>query len=176
MTTAQCTVRERRDTDLPDLAAALVRVHARDGYPVEGVADPVAWLKHPHALQSWTAVVKGSPIGQVTLTEADPHDDAARAWLEKTDGSPGELAILVRLFVEPAHRSSGAGRLLMTAALDHAYHVGRAVALDVMSKDAAAIRLYERLGAHRIGEIVHHHSDGLTEPAIVFAFSSTGIA
>ena len=83
MAATDCTIRERRDDDLPALAAALVRVHAQDGYPVEGVADPVGWLDHAQALQSWTAVVNDVPIGQVTLTEADPNDehasDAARA-------------------------------------------------------------------------------------------------
>lgn len=37
-----------------------------------------------------------------------------------------------------------------------------------MEKDRAAIRLYERLGAKRIGSITHHHSDGLREPAAVY--------
>jgi hypothetical protein len=72
-------IRPRRNEDLPDLAAALVRVHALDGYPVEGVADPEAWLRHNHELQSWTAVEDGKPIGQVTLTHAVPDGDAARA-------------------------------------------------------------------------------------------------
>lgn len=55
------TIRSRRDEDLPDLAAALVRVHALDGYPVEGVADPEAWLRHPNELQSWIAAEDESP-------------------------------------------------------------------------------------------------------------------
>lgn len=33
------TIRPRREEDLPDLAAVLVRVHALDRYPVEGMAD-----------------------------------------------------------------------------------------------------------------------------------------
>lgn len=172
MAATDCTIRERRDDDLPALAAALVRVHAQDGYPVEGVADPVGWLDHAQALQSWTAVVNDVPIGQVTLTEADPNDDAARAWTEQTDGSVADLAIVVRLFVDPDFRSVSAGRLLMVAALDHARLIRRSVALDVMAKDRAAIRLYERLGGRRIGEVAHHHGDGLTEPAIVLDFPS----
>lgn len=170
MTATDCTVRERRDDDLPALAAALVRVHAQDGYPVEGVADPVGWLEHPHALRSWTAVVDGAPVGQVTLTEADPGDDAARTWAERTGGSVVDLAIVVRLFVDPKHRAAGAGRLLMVAVLDCARDIGRSVALDVMAKDRAAIKLYERLGARRLGSVIHRHSEGLTEPATVFDF------
>lgn len=173
MPTVDCHVRERREADLPALAAVLVRVHDQDGYPVEGVADPVGWLAHPHALQSWTAVVADVPIGQVTLVAADSADDAAQAWTEDTSGSVADLAIVVRLFVDPDHRSVGAGRLLMAAALDHADQVGRSVALDVMAKDHAAIRLYEQLGARRLGAVAHSHGDNLTEPAIVFAFPSS---
>ena len=172
MVNAECIVRERRTSDLPALATVLVRVHDQDGYPVEGVADPVGWLEHPHALQSWTAVVAGIPIGQVTLVIADPDDDAAQTWTDETGGSVADLAIVVRLFVDPDHRSDGAGRLLMVAALDHASQTRRSVALDVMAKDQAAIRLYEQLGARRIGAVTHHHGDGLTEPAVVFAFPS----
>ncbi|SFM58438.1 hypothetical protein SAMN05216207_1001195 [Pseudonocardia ammonioxydans] len=62
----------------------------------------------------------------------------------------------------------------MTTALEHAHQSGCTVALDVMSKDKAAIRLYERLGADCIGKVVHHHNDGLTEPAVVFGFPRSG--
>ena len=41
----KATVRPREPRDLAQLAEALVRVHAADGYPVEGVADPRAWLE-----------------------------------------------------------------------------------------------------------------------------------
>lgn len=162
------TTRPRRDEDIPALAAALVRVHTQDGYPVEGVDDPAAWLLHPRELHSWTAEVAGTPIGQVTLTQAAPDDDAARVWQEQTGESVTELAIPVRLFVDPEHRRSGAGRLLMRTAVDSARVRGLAVAFDVMLKDEAAIRLYERLGAQRLADLTHHYGDGLKEPAAVY--------
>jgi GNAT superfamily N-acetyltransferase len=162
------TIRPRRDEDLPDLAAVLVRVHAQDGYPVEGVADPEGWLRHPNELQSWTAVEDGQPIGQITLTRAVPDDDAARVWQEHTGGDIDGLAIPVRLFVDPDHRGSGAGRLLMEAAVQFAQTQGLAIAFDVMLKDRSAIRLYERLGAERVTDLTHHYGDGLTEPAAVY--------
>ena len=162
------TIRPRREEDLPSLASTLVRVHAVDGYPVEGVADPEAWLRHPHEIQSWTATDDDGPIGQVSLTRARPEDDAALAWHEHTGGDIDRLAILARLFVDPDHRGSGAGRLLMETARDHARSHGLAVALDVMFKDRAAIRLYERLGAERIGDIDHRYGDGLTEAGAVY--------
>jgi GNAT superfamily N-acetyltransferase len=162
------TIRPRREGDLSDLAAVLVRVHALDGYPVEGVADPEGWLRHPNELQSWTAVRDDTPIGQVTLARGEPNDDAASAWHEHTGGDVDRLAIPARLFVDPDHRGSGAGRLLMEAALDFARALGFAVALDVMLKDRAAIKLYERLGAKRISDVTHQYGDGLTEVGAVY--------
>ena len=161
-------IRPRRDDDLPALAGALVRVHALDGSPVEGVADPEAWLRHPNELRSWTAVNDDEPIGQITLTRATVNDDAARAWHEHTGGDADRLAIPVRLFIDPSDRGSGAGRLLMEAATTYAKARGLAIAFDVMLKDRAAIRLYERLGAQRIATLTHHYGDGLTEPAAVY--------
>ncbi|WP_454860420.1 N-acetyltransferase family protein [Promicromonospora soli] len=162
------TIRPRREEDIPDLANVLVRVHALDGYPVEGVADPEAWLRHPNELQSWTATEDEKPIGQVTLTRATPEDDAARTWHELTGGDVARLAIPVRLFVDPEHRGGGAGRLLMESAAGYAQARGLAIAFDVMLKDRAAIRLYERLGAQRVADLVHQYGEGLAEPAAVY--------
>ena len=56
----------------------------------------------------------------------------------------------------------------MEAAVDFARTRGLAIAFDVMLKDRAAIRLYERLGAVHIATLTHHYGDGLTEPAAVY--------
>lgn len=166
-------IRERRDDDLPALARALVRVHARDRYPVEGVADPEGWLRHLNAIESWTAVDADgtTPIGQVTLTHATEHDDAARVWHEHTRRSVDELAIPVRLFVDPDNRRRGIGRRLMETAAAFAKDHGYAVAFDVVQKDRDAIRLYERLGARRLADIEHRFGDdgGISVPAAVYA-------
>ena len=45
---------------------------------------------------------------------------------------------------------------------------GLAIALDVVLKDRAAIRLYERLGAERISDINHRYGDGLTAAGAVY--------
>jgi len=171
MTTNLPVIRRRRDSDITALTSILVRVYALDGYPVEGVSDPAAWLRHPRELQSWTAEVNDEPIGQVTLTSASADDDAAKLWCQNTGRDVANLAIPVRLFIAPEHRRIGAARLLMKAAIDHASAIGSSVAFDVMAKDREAIRLYEQLGARRLGEIPHHYGDGLAEPALVYAFT-----
>lgn len=166
-------VRRRRPADLPALGQVLIRVHAVDGYPVEGVADPVSWLTPATEIASWSAELDGTLIGQITLAQATDDDDAARIWAQATSGDIADLAIPVRLFVDPDHRTHGAGRDLMLAAGQYALRNGRPVAFDVMLKDTRAIHLYESLGCTRLGTITHHHSGGLTEPAAVYAAPSS---
>lgn len=162
-------MRRREETDLDGLGRVLVRVHAADGYPVEGVVNPSAWLTHATELASWAAEYDGSLVGQITLAQATQDDDAARMWCGATGGSIDELTIPVRLFVDPDYRALGAGRNLMLAAGAYAVTLGRPIAFDVMLKDRRAIALYESLGCRRLGTITHRHSGGLTEPAAVYA-------
>lgn len=161
-------VRRRNEDDLGELAQILVRVHAVDGYPVEGVVNPAAWLTPGTELASWTAEYDGKIIGQITLAQATEDDDAARVWQDATGGSIDELTIPVRLFVDPDFRELGAGRDLMLAAGAYAATHVRPIAFDVMLKDERAIKLYENLGCRRLGTITHQHSGGCAEPAAVY--------
>lgn len=161
-------IRPREPGDIVELAQVLVRVHAQDGYPVEGVADPAAWLTPPRELAAWTAVGDGEPIGHMSLTQADETDDAALIWQQATDGDIDTLAIPVRLFVDPRERQRGAGKLLMLTAHNFASRHGLTMAFDVMLKDRDAVRLYEAFGCRRLGVITHRHGDGQTEPAAVY--------
>ncbi|WP_343244709.1 GNAT family N-acetyltransferase [Streptomyces sp. SID11385] len=136
------TVRPRIAEDLPGAAAALVRVHASDGYPVEGVADPVGWLRPEGLVGAWVAVVDGAVVGHVAVVEA---------------GGP---LVLVRLFVVREARRDGAGKALVRAAEAFARERGRGLELEVLGKDRAAMRLYERLGWRRGGDLVHEFGDG----------------
>jgi ribosomal protein S18 acetylase RimI-like enzyme len=56
----------------------------------------------------------------------------------------------------------------MESAVRFARARGPAIAFDVMLKDRAAIRLYERLGARRVADLTHRYGDGLTEAATVY--------
>jgi ribosomal protein S18 acetylase RimI-like enzyme len=53
----------------------------------------------------------------------------------------------------------------MKAAMSFGQTHDRRLVLDVMAKDAAAIRLYERLGWLGIGETMHHYGAGQTAHA-----------
>lgn len=168
-------IRPRRPEDVPDLGAVLVRVHAQDGYPVEGVDDPEGWITPPREVAAWTALYVGRPIGHVSLTRAAPEDDAASLWARETGGDLSRLVIPVRLFVDPPHRQRGAGQSLMRAAYGYATAHDVAITFDVMLKDRAAIRLYEALGCQRLGTIEHRHTDGQSEPAAVYAVPAGGL-
>lgn len=162
------TVRPRHPDDLQELGQVLVRVHELDGYPVEGVADPESWLTPARELASWTALLDHQVIGQISLVEADQQDDAAQLWVSTTDGQYDDVAVPVRLFVDPPYRTDGAGKQLMLAAYKHAEQHGKRLVFDVMLKDEKAIRLYESLGCERLGTITHHYGEGLQEPAAVY--------
>ncbi|MFD7307285.1 GNAT family N-acetyltransferase [Promicromonospora sp. NPDC059942] len=139
--------------------------------PIEGVSDPEGWLRHDRELQSWAAVENGKPVGQITLTRAEPGDDAARVWHKHTGGEIRRLAIPARLFVHPDHRGNWAGRLLMETATKFAQTRELSIAFDVMLKDHAAIRLDERLGAERVDKLSHQYGTGKSEPAVVYTLS-----
>ncbi|MGL5829446.1 MAG: GNAT family N-acetyltransferase [Angustibacter sp.] len=158
------TIRPRTDDDLPALAAALVEVHAIDGYPVEGVDNPLAWLDLPNAIGTWTADLDGRPVGHVALTEPGPGDEAPRLFAEQHGSEP--TAVLGRLFVSPTARGQGLAEQLVRTAMDAAATAGRRAVLDVMRKDRAAIRLYQRLGWSALGIFDHHHSAEHAEQAI----------
>ena len=100
-------IRPRRPDDLDALADVLVRVHALNGYPVEGVEHPRAWLTPPRQLAAWTALVSDTPVGRIALVKANRDDDAAAMWLRsQAGGGARSVAILVRLFVDPEYRGS----------------------------------------------------------------------
>lgn len=161
------TIRVRADNDLPACAHALVQVHASDGYPVEGVADPVAWLTPPGLLSSWVAEVDGAVVGHVSVSEPR-GEDAVTKWIEQASVTEAEVAVLGRLFVLSQARGHSLGEGLTRAAMAHGYEVGRRLVLDVMKKDRAATRLYERLGWRRIGTTTHTFNGAAGVPAYCY--------
>ena len=156
--------RPRLGEDLARLAEVLSEVHGTDGYPVEGVDDPMGWLESRLMLAAWVVVVDGEPAGHVMVTSPGPGDDAARLWAERHAQPTSDVVVVCRLFVAPAVRGLGAGAALVGAATEYAQASSRAAVLDVMDKDRAAVALYERLGWRPRGGFEHRHAGGV-EPA-----------
>ena len=166
--TGTAIVRERADADLPGAAAALVEVYTTDGYPVEGVDDPQAWLTGSTLLRAWVGELDGRIVGHVAISWPQPDDAAAIMWTSTPEGANDTVAVLGRLFVLNVARGHSLGLKLMQAATDYAHSHGLRLVLDVMTKDAAAIRLYERLGWYRIGTTEHDNGRGRLVPAICY--------
>ncbi|MFE6485841.1 GNAT family N-acetyltransferase [Streptomyces sp. NPDC057757] len=160
-------IRPRRENDVPCAATALVEVHAADGYPVEGVHDPESWLTPADAISAWVAEFEGRVIGHVSISWAN-GEDAVSLWLKQGKGSRERTAVLARLFVVPAARGKAVGERLVQAATEHAERIGVRLVLDVMAKDAAAIRLYERLGWRKLGVTTHTYGDGQQIEAVCY--------
>ncbi|MFF8604673.1 GNAT family N-acetyltransferase [Streptomyces sp. NPDC015346] len=164
-------VRPFEEADLSGAASALVEVHATDGYPVEGVADPEGWVRSANVLASWVADMSGKIVGHVSLMRPQ-GEDAVSLWVEQSGDDEEHVAVLARLFVLQEARKHAVGEKLMRAAMEYAQDRGIRLVLDVMTKDTAAIRLYERLGWFKIGEASHSYGEGQQIEAICFAAPS----
>lgn len=162
-------VRPITDDDIAGAAAALLDVHASDGYPVEGVADPEGWIRPPGVLKAWVAERGGKVVGHVAVMRPQ-GEGAVDLWREKSGEGAEQIGVLARLFVLREARRHAAGERLMQAAMDYARQNSMRLVLDVMTKDAAAIRLYERLGWQHIGEVAHTFGGGQQIPAACYVW------
>ncbi|MEH0419562.1 GNAT family N-acetyltransferase [Streptomyces sp. B21-083] len=154
-------------TDLPGAATALMEVHATDGYPVEGVAHPEAWLRSDGVLASWVAEAEQRIVGHIAVMRPDDVD-AVSLWAGQSGADEQHIAVLARLFVVRGARKQALGERLVRTAMDYGQRHNRRLVLDVMVKDTAAIRLYERLGWRRTGRAAHHFGAGQHIEAICF--------
>jgi GNAT superfamily N-acetyltransferase len=140
-------IRPRRPGDLDACVAVLRRVHDRSGYPDRWPADPARWLTPEGLIAAWVAEHEGAVVGQVGLAQGDRHSGLLQAV-----GRPvGELAEVIRLFVDPAVRGSGLGRELLAVASSHAVAAGLRPVLEVVDDAGPAIALYERSGWQLVG-------------------------
>ena len=160
-------IRPYEDTDLPGASAALTDVHATDGYPVEGVADPEAWLRSDDILASWVAEADGRIVGHVAVMRPR-GEDAVTLRAGQSEDDEQHIAVLARLFVVRDARQHALGERLVRTAMDYGQRSDRRLVLDVMVKDTAAIRLYERLGWLRTGRATHRFGTGQSIEAIYY--------
>lgn len=151
-------IRPRQRADLPALSAALHEVHDADAYPTLWITDPVAFLAPPDE-GAWVALHGGEPAGQVLLRRpSEPLPE----WLRVVGLPAADLAVISRLFLRPSARGQGLAEALFRAAWAEARARGWRAALDVHIKNAAAVRLYERLGWERVATVRadFHDPDG----------------
>lgn len=130
-------------TDARELVGEYFRLP--DAWPDGSAPEPMpqafldAVARHPGDAvpprgEALVALVGDDPAGQLLLV---PH-------------AAGEVR-LERMYVRPAHRRQGVGRMLLSAALDAARGLGyRRAVCDVLPSRRDAIALYEAQGFHRI--------------------------
>lgn len=161
-------VRVRTAQDIPASVRALEEVYAEDGYPVEGVDQAEKWLFPEGLIRAWVAGDPTNILGHATLCQAQ-NEAAASMLIERTKLDRKQVAVLARLFVVPAARGQKLGEALTRTAMEYARQRGLHVVLDVMAKDQAAIRLYERLGFVRLGTTMHTFGGDRQAPAYCYA-------
>jgi hypothetical protein len=104
-------IRPRASDDLPAAAAALVHVHHSDGYPVEGVDDPAAWLTSPHQIAAWVAELDEHIVGHAAIGEPQPASPpcSGRTGVGPTSGASTPKAAGLAV-------AAAAKRVIMTGA------------------------------------------------------------
>ncbi|WP_306213117.1 GNAT family N-acetyltransferase [Actinoplanes sp. RD1] len=140
-----------------------------DGYPVEGADYAESWMHPEGSLSARVAGSSGEVLGHAAICDLEDGDAAAAMLMKRLDIPATEIAVLARLFVGPTARRSGTGQRLAEAALAYAVEHRRRAVFDVMEKDSAAIRMYERLGCVMLGRTSHQVAGGRVVPALCFA-------
>ncbi|MGH2447391.1 MAG: GNAT family N-acetyltransferase [Chloroflexota bacterium] len=153
-------VRSRLAADLYDLGRLAEDVYRADGYPTYRPTDLVqGFLVSSDAIEAWVAEVDGELVGHVALHHSS-WEGVMAAAREATGYPNDQLAVVARLLVSPQARSRGLGTALLDAATAKAKTLRRLPILDVVTTYAAAVRLYEARGWHRIGTVDFPLPDG----------------
>lgn len=156
------TIRPRRTSDVPDLAAALLEQQSASGYPHRNPLPYPAeqFLQRPGITQAWVAEVDGRVAGHVAVSvPADPRTlgsgDAAvvRAWMAAHGCRHDELGEVAIFFTATAVRGTGAGAALLATAVGSLRERGLAPCLDVVPTSTGAMRLYRRTGWQEVGRV-----------------------
>ncbi|MFJ4922875.1 GNAT family N-acetyltransferase [Streptomyces sp. NPDC088725] len=144
-------IRRRAAGDLDGCLRVLAEVHESDGYPVNWPQRPADWLAPESQLAAWVAELDGRTAGHLALSPAGAGDAAPALLSGRTGARTEDIAVVTRLFVSPSARGHGLGALLMAQAEREARERGLHLVLDVVTFDAAASALYERLGWKLLG-------------------------
>ncbi|EHM25152.1 putative acetyltransferase [Streptomyces sp. W007] len=111
-------------------------------------------------------------VGHIAIMKAE-GEKAVTLWQQQSGEDESRIGVLARLFVVRSARKHAVGESLMRAAMDYAEENDLRLVLDVMDKDEAAIRLYERLGWQFIGGATHQFGDGQQIPAKCYVWPAS---
>jgi GNAT superfamily N-acetyltransferase len=147
-------VRPRRPADLPALADVLLGQQALTRYPFrDPLPIPVEEFLHADdALAAWTAVADDTVVGHVCRTGpglASLDEPAAAAH----GCAVSSLGWVSTLFLDPATRGLGVGRLLLATVVADLRAHGLRPCLEVLSVHPAAAGLYAATGWREVARI-----------------------
>ncbi|AWL36441.1 N-acetyltransferase [Streptomyces sp. SM17] len=125
----------------------------------------------PGVVKAWVAHRDGV-VGHIAIMKAE-GEKAVTLWQQQSGEDESTIGVLARLFVVRSARKHAVGESLMRAAMDYAEENGLRLVLDVMDKDEAAIRLYERLGWQFIGGATHQFGDDQQIPAKCYVWPAS---
>ena len=152
-------MRVREHTADDDLVPLLLRVHARDGYPLHATpGQATAFLASGRRVAAWVAEQDGRLVGHVALHHDPAHPTLAVA-AERTGLRVEALALVARLFVDPDSQRDGVGRTLLRHAVEQAQSRGLRAVLDVGQTLHAAVALYEAEGWTRVTDLHPTYDD-----------------
>jgi len=121
-TTITTTIRPRTEADFPGLQTALLECHAKTGWPLEGLKDANAALEFlldgQGALeQAFVAEYNGEIVGHIAINKPEPDCPCVARWTQQV-GIKDRIAVVGRLFVNPAKKPKGVVRALRKAVTD----------------------------------------------------------
>jgi GNAT superfamily N-acetyltransferase len=152
-------IRPRREADLPYLVRLVDEARRLDGWPPHLAGATRAFLAGSVPLAALVADETGPAVGHVVVQEHAAPEVTALAS-DALAVEEDALAVVARLFVDPAVRRRGIGRGLLRGALEAAAAAGRHPIVDVWTGLDGAVRLYESEGWARLGLVV----SGFTSP------------
>jgi ribosomal protein S18 acetylase RimI-like enzyme len=144
-------VRVRTPGDLDSCVALAEEVHAEDGYPsFVGDSGLAVFIDPDDAICAWVATIDQRVVGMVALRPHSAPQSAAIAARE-LGVDEDRLGFVARLEVAPGARRRGIGLALLDAAVDEARRRDRVPVLDVVTRDASAVAMYDASGWRRLG-------------------------
>ena len=145
-------LRVRRDDDLDSCQRLAQAVHEFDGYPPRLADDLRLFVSAPEALGAWVVESDGDIVGHVALQRKSSGAVMALAS-DATGWAPDRLCVVARLLVLPTERRKGLGSSLLGVAAEAGRSGARWPVLDVAIHFKPAIRLYEKSGWVRAGQV-----------------------
>jgi len=162
-------IRPRRDDDLDDLVGIAAAVQADSGYPHRSVTDLAAFVARPGAaLAAWVAEDGGEVVGHVALHPTGSKEMSTVVRAAIGDGVP--FGVVSRLFVSPAVRRRGTGRVLLETCTADALARDLVPVLDVSIHFGPANALYRACGYEPIGTASVPLRDGIVFEENVYRF------